>query len=272
VGLVQEPYMGARRRGACGFAVGVGKGLAGAVIRPTAGVLQLTNNMAGAWVAMTHGLTGGEGGEGGAGGTRGPGRVRPPRMLHDQLRRIAPFSMAEALARHVLTTAEEGQYLQEPLLHCDLLGEAGTTSAVIAVLTGIRLLTVDSSTWRVQLNVPLRKLDAVAYGPPSPQHVLLLLLEPKRAAAAAAAAGAAAAAASAYGESPTTVPSTAKLPNMGSAELRSLACHSEDAAATLHDHLVDALASLRARRRIWHSARSGSGVSQREHHPISAAL
>jgi hypothetical protein len=176
--------------------------------------------------------------------------------------------MAEALARHVLTTAEEGQYLQEPLLHCDLLGEAGTTSAVIAVLTGIRLLTVDSSTWRVQLNVPLRKLDAVAYGPPSPQHVLLLLLEPKRAAAAAAAAGAAAAAASAYGESP----STAKLPNMGSAELRSLACHSEDAAATLHDHLVDALASLRARRRIWHSARSGSGVSQREHHPISAAL
>jgi hypothetical protein len=146
VGLVQEPYMGARRRGACGFAVGVGKGLAGAVIRPTAGVLQLTNNMAGAWVAMTHGLTGGEGGEGGAGGTRGPGRVRPPRMLHDQLRRIAPFSMAEALARHVLTTAEEGQYLQEPLLHCDLLGEAGTTSAVIAVLTRIRLLTVDSST------------------------------------------------------------------------------------------------------------------------------
>ena len=64
VGLVQEPYMGARRRGACGFAVGVGKGLAGAVIRPTAGVLQLTNNMAGAWMAMTHGLTGGEGGAG----------------------------------------------------------------------------------------------------------------------------------------------------------------------------------------------------------------
>ena len=270
VGLVHEPYMGARRRGARGFAVGVGKGLAGAVIRPTAGVLQLTNNMAGAWVAMTHGLTGGEGGEGGASGTRGPGRVRPPRMLHDQLQRIAPFSMAEALGRHVLTTAEEGQYLQEPLLYCDLLGEAGTTSAVIAVLTGIRLLTVDSSTWRVQLNLPLRKLDAIAYGPPSPQHVLLLLLEPKRAAAAAAAAGAAAAATSASGEAPTS--STTKLPNMGSAELRSLACHSEEAAATLHDHLVDALASLRARRRIWHSARSGSGVSQREHHPISAAL
>ena len=110
---MHEPYKGTRRRGARGFAVGVGKGLAGAVIRPTAGVLKLTNNMAGAWVAMTHGLTGGVGAEGGAGGARGPGRVRPPRMLHDGLQRIAPFSMAEALARHVLTSTAEGRYLQE---------------------------------------------------------------------------------------------------------------------------------------------------------------
>ena len=60
-------------------------------------------------------------------------------MLHDQLRRIAPFSMAEALARHVLTTAEEGQqYLQEPLLHCDLLGEAGTADAVAVPRSPVR--------------------------------------------------------------------------------------------------------------------------------------
>ena len=59
-------------------------------------------------------------------------------MLHDQLRRIAPFSMAEALARHVLTTAEEGQYLQEPLLHCDLLGEAGTADAVAVPQSPVR--------------------------------------------------------------------------------------------------------------------------------------
>ena len=42
------------------------------------------------------------------------GRVRPPRMLHGKERRIAPYSIAEALAKHVLTSADEGKYLQAP--------------------------------------------------------------------------------------------------------------------------------------------------------------
>lgn len=153
-GLVYEPFKGAREHGARGFAVGVGKGLAGAALRPTAGLLHFADRWAGAWVAMTHGLTGE--GEGEAAGRAG--RVRPPRMLHDSHQRLAPFSMAEALARHVLTSTEEGKYLSEPLRHCDLLIEEQRAEAasppqnvVVAVLTGMRLLAVDSITWRVQV-------------------------------------------------------------------------------------------------------------------------
>ena len=140
--------------------MGVGKGIAGAALRPTAGILKFADNMhavtmpqprslpcrglsplvcaltlsvasgpqlacdqvplvdrAGAWVVLTHGLTGeGEGGMVASGGTRA-GRVRPPRMLHDNLQRIAPFSMAEALARHVLTTAVVGSHAPKPTPH-----------------------------------------------------------------------------------------------------------------------------------------------------------
>jgi hypothetical protein len=81
-GLVYEPFKGARTRGARGFAVGVGKGLAGAALRPTAGLLKLADSWAGAWVLLTHGLTG-EGADGAAGLSGKISRVRPPRMLHD---------------------------------------------------------------------------------------------------------------------------------------------------------------------------------------------
>ena len=93
-GIIYEPLKGARRHGARGFAVGVGKGLAGAALRPTAGLLKLADSWAGAWVLLTTGLTG-EGSDGsGPHGAR-IGRVRPPRMLHDHLQRIAPFAMSE---------------------------------------------------------------------------------------------------------------------------------------------------------------------------------
>lgn len=74
----------------------VGKGLVGAAIRPTAGVAKLTHRWAGALQQAT--------GESEANSTHSArvGRVRPPRMLHGLGKRIAPYSIAEALARHVL--------------------------------------------------------------------------------------------------------------------------------------------------------------------------
>ena len=256
-GLVYEPLKGARRHGARGFAVGVGKGIAGAALRPTAGVLQLANSWAGAWVLLTHGLTG-EGGEGGAG--IGGSRVRPPRMLHDNQMRIAPFSMSEALARHVLTSTEEGKYLSEPLLHCDLLLADGQSEAVVAVLTGMRLLTVDSSTWRVQLNLPLRKLQDVSRGD---GHVLTLRLKSRKAAAAAAAAS-----------TSTSVPAVPPLGlgAIGAGEVRRLACHTEEAETMLHDQLTAALALLNARRRIWTVPQADKGPALPKEVALSAAL
>ena len=74
-GLVGKPLMGAYRGGARGFAVGVGAGLMGAAIRPTAGVAKFAQGWAGALQQAT-----GDG-EGRATHSARLGRVRPPRML-----------------------------------------------------------------------------------------------------------------------------------------------------------------------------------------------
>ena len=99
---------------------------------------------------------------------------------------------------------------------------------MVAVLTGMRLLAVDSRSWRVQLNLPLRKVQSVAHGP---SHVLLLQLKPRHKATSAAAAEAAEA--------------------KGSVEMKKLSCHTEEASTMLHEQLQAAIASLNARRRIW---------------------
>jgi hypothetical protein len=274
-GLVYEPLKGARQKGARGFAVGVGKGIAGAALRPTAGLLRLADRWAGAWGVLTHSLTGDAEGVAAVVGGR-IGRVRPPRMLHEGEQRLAEFSMAEALARHVLTSTEDGRYLGEPLLHCTLLieviedgGRGRSSDAVVVVLTGMRLLTVDSSTWRVQLNVPLRKLQAVglqgppisqasppppfsssatslpsqrgskgegaAHPAPTTEHVIYLQLKPRK------------------GKGENAPPPSMAL--AAASEIRRLPCYAEEAATILHEQLQAALASLNARRRIWHSER-----------------
>ena len=262
-GIVYEPYRGARRDGARGFALGVGKGLAGAALRPTRGVLKLADRWAGAWVRTTEFLTGDLGADGGLHGQHGQrfGRVRPPRMLHDGQQRLSAFSMAEALARHVLTSTEDGKYLSEPLLHCDLLleslsAEAGASSSkaaaqcspVVAVLTGMRLLAVDSAAWRVLLNVPLRKLQAVSH---DEQNVLLLRLKPRRAVQS----RTDGTAGKATGDSQALVSSSgAPAATSHSGEItRRLPCHTEEAVVALQDHLKLALDSLNARRRVWHA-------------------
>ena len=108
MGIVSEPIKGARSGGVAGFTLGVGKGLAGAAIRPAAGVLHFTNAVANAATASATG----EGAGNDATHAARVGRVRPPRMLHGAQRRIALFSIGEALAKHVLLSAEDGKYLQ----------------------------------------------------------------------------------------------------------------------------------------------------------------
>ena len=56
-------------------------------------------------------------------------------------------------------------------------------------------------------------------------------------------------------------PSAAAAPS----EMKRIPCHTEEASGALHDHIVEALASLRARRRIWHSKR----LSEAQRHGVS---
>ena len=238
IGLVQEPYKGARKQGARGFAKGVGKGLVGAAIRPTSGVLNFAHRWAGALQQAT--------GENETNSTHSArvGRARPPRMLHGERHRIALYSIAEALARHVLQSTEEGKYLHEPLLHCDLLGEEGRSeTTVIVVLTEVRLLTVDATSWRMVLNLQLRRLHSVT----REGHTLLLHLFARRRQHIDA------------NHNGTALPSTAASPNglsigVAAADTRRLVCHSEETASEMLVNLQDTVASARARKkRIWHA-------------------
>jgi hypothetical protein len=250
VSIVSEPIKGARAGGVAGFTLGVGKGLVGAAIRPAAGVLQLTASCANAASAA-----GGEGAGNEATHSARVGRVRPPRMLHGLQRRIAPFSIGEALAKHVLLSTEEGKYLQEPLLHCDLMappqgppergrdrdrdreGADKERKPTVLVLTGFRLLCVSSGTWRVLHNVPLRKVHTVS----RVGDQLLLELVARRAASSGAI-------------GPT----------------RSIACPSDEMAAALHDHVLRAVESSRARRRVW-QVPAGEGAKAKQHRRTQSA-
>jgi len=83
-------------------------------------------------------------------------------MLHGPQHRITAYKLAEALAKHVLTSAGQGRYLQEQMLHCALFQPDRASAAVVVVLTGMRLLCVNSATWKMTLNLPLRKVQSVS--------------------------------------------------------------------------------------------------------------
>ncbi|EOD25324.1 hypothetical protein EMIHUDRAFT_237857 [Emiliania huxleyi CCMP1516] len=180
VGIVREPVKGAMSDGMRGFSIGVGKGIAGAAIRPTAGALAFASGMTGA----VQGL----GGETEATSTHSArvGRRRPPRRLQPNTaaagapqRRLVPYSLSEALAQQVLHSAGEGRYASEALLHFELLtppapspppGEGSRARAAVLVLTGVRLLVVDTGSWTATLNLQLRK---VAGAEPDGDRLLL---------------------------------------------------------------------------------------------------
>lgn len=228
-GLVTEPVKGARKGGASGFATGVGKGLMGAAMHPTAGVLQFTSR---ATDAMRN--LGGESEEKATHSAR-VGRQRPPRMLHGPRHRIAPYEISEALAKHVLQSAGEGKYLQEQLLHCELIqAEPDSKEALVVVLTGMRLLCVNSSTWRQQLHVPLRKVHMIRT---SDDEVLLLLTSRK-------------------GGGKDSVP-------VG--EPRRLKCHSTEVATSLSKLVDEAVAATRERQTVWTTPKERTKSSSGRH-------
>ena len=152
------------------------------------------------------------------------------------------YSLAEARARHVLESSAEGKYLHEPLLHCDLLGEESKPeTTLIIVLTGLRLLTVDATTWRLQLNLPLRKVHSVHRA----GQALVLQLFARRGGG---------------GSSATKGGGTASAAPIG--DSRRLVCFSDEATAIMFDRVQEALTLSRARRRIWHSPAAPARVDK----------
>ena len=107
---------------------------------------------------------------------------------------------------------------------------------------------VDSAAWRVLLNVPLRKLQAVSH---DEHNVLLLRLKPRRAVHS----RTDSTAGKAIGDSQALASSSgAPAAASNSGEItRRLPCHTEEAVVALQDHLKLALDSLNARRRVWHA-------------------
>lgn len=101
--------------------------------------------------------------------SEGEWQFREAAMVSFHMRRMKPHFPRQ----------EEGKYTHEPLLHCALLGEEGRSETVmIATLTGLRLLTVDTTTWRVNLNLPLRKVCGVQ--PEVASHSIVLQLVTRR--------------------------------------------------------------------------------------------
>jgi hypothetical protein len=175
VGIVREPVKGAMNDGVRGFSIGVGKGIAGAALRPTAGVLHFASGMTNAMQQL--------GGETEATMTHSAriGRRRPPRMLHPLAAahasstrcRIVCYSLAEALAQQVLHSAGEGHYVHESMLRFELLlPPLEGAKPLVLVLTGVRLLVVDTANWHATTNMPLRKVQAAE--PSGPSVVLIL--------------------------------------------------------------------------------------------------
>ena len=182
-------------------------------------------------------------------------RLHAPVALAEAASPAAAGALLEALAKHVLLSTEEGKYLQEPLLHCDLMappqgppergrdrdrdreGADKERKPTVLVLTGFRLLCVSSGTWRVLHNVPLRKVHTVS----RVGDQLLLELVARRAASSGAI-------------GPT----------------RSIACPSDEMAAALHDHVLRAVESSRARRRVW-QVPAGEGAKAKQHRRTQSA-
>ena len=133
--------------------------------------------------------------------------------------------------------------MHEPLVHCDLLGhvseEGRSETVVIVVLTGLRLLTVDASSWRVQLNLQLRKVQSVYQD--GSNNVLVLQLMPRRRQ-------------NLEPKPPTDGPSGAAVGGSGggggsttggsTGETRRLLCHTEEATAVMLAQLQAPCAAL----------------------------
>ena len=153
-GLISAPIEGAQSEGVTGFVKGLGKGVVGAVVKPTAGMFDLATRTA-EGIANTFDFL-----EESRGDASQSDRVRPPRMMHGPDKSLRPYSRSEAIAQRVLLQLREGMFLQEALHMC-----AELNPGELVVLTSGRLLLASSTTFRTTRQFPLLAIQAVRTHP-----------------------------------------------------------------------------------------------------------
>jgi len=149
-GLISAPIEGAQSEGVTGFIKGVGKGVVGAVVKPTAGMFDLATRTA-EGIANTFDFL-----EEARGDPSETDRVRPPRMMHGPEHALRAYSKSEAIAQRVLLQLRDGVYMHEALHMC-----AAISPAEVVVLTSGRLLLASSTTYRTTRQFPLLAIQAV---------------------------------------------------------------------------------------------------------------
>lgn len=148
-GILTQPARGYKQAGIRGFAVGIGKGLVGAAVKPTAGILDFVTRTA----------------QGVANQARGSSaatqqRIRPPRKLYGDKKVVRQYDYAEAAAHEVLAEFRAGRHRREQLVHCvDLIPREGGLAADVAILTERRLILAVWRTKRVLRHVSLDDLQ-----------------------------------------------------------------------------------------------------------------
>eukprot|EP01012_Entosiphon_sulcatum_P033873 TRINITY_DN428_c0_g1_i2.p1 TRINITY_DN428_c0_g1~~TRINITY_DN428_c0_g1_i2.p1 ORF type:complete len:2501 (+),score=328.37 TRINITY_DN428_c0_g1_i2:171-7673(+) len=152
-GVVMRPMEGAREGGALGFMKGAGKGVVGLVVKPVTGLVDLA-------AKATQGL-------------RNTTtmfdqsnrlRVRPPRVLHDNV--LLPYNDDEAAAALLLHTCKEGVFAAEDYRAAvwPRQNEEGgdKTAGVCVIFSARRIFWIESSTKQVVEEIPWTCIDSVA--------------------------------------------------------------------------------------------------------------
>lgn len=148
-GIVTNPYKEGKKGGASGFMKGVGKGLVGAVVKPTAGVLDLASDLSSGIKATAT-----------QAGTHKALRARPPRApVYDPKAPLSSYDIHKALAldmviRHSLHKTFANQ-MKEKLMDCVKI-ESGA-KAFLLTDQRVMIIAVDAGIDATPTSIPLHR-------------------------------------------------------------------------------------------------------------------
>lgn len=149
-GILTQPARGYNQSGIRGFAIGIGKGLVGAAVKPTAGILDFVTRTAQGVANQARGSS-----------VASQQRVRPQRKLYGDKKVVRQYVHAEAAAHEVLAEFRAGRHRREQLVHCvDLISQERGLAADVAILTERRLLLAVWRTKRVLRHISLDDLQS----------------------------------------------------------------------------------------------------------------